>query len=113
MKLGIISTSTFIDLSLVYVIYNKVFNNLNVSTILGIESINSIAANTARKFEKDYIEIPIDTKSHGKNADQKRNVDFVLNSDMILAFHDGYSKGTQSILDLVRAHKKPVLIWYI
>jgi len=50
-----------------------------------------------------------DWNTHGKSAGYKRNVSIVKNSDAVIAFWDGKSKGTKHTIDLANKADKPVL----
>lgn len=52
---------------------------------------------------------PADWKRHGKSAGYVRNAEMVeLGADLVIAFWDGRSKGTQHTMDLARAAGIPV-----
>lgn len=70
----------------------------------------------AEKLAK-HFDIPIkifkpDWNRYGKSAGFRRNQLIVDASDMIVAFFDGLSRGTQHSLDLAKEQKKPTLIIY-
>lgn len=50
-------------------------------------------------------------EKYGKSAPLRRNVDIVDYADMVYAFWDGQSKGTQFVINLCRAKKKPLRIF--
>lgn len=47
---------------------------------------------------------------HGKCAGYLRNHDVVKNSDFIIAFWDGISKGTYNVVRLAKLNNKPIKI---
>ncbi len=59
-------------------------------------------------LEKGYKlkEFPPNWSEHGKSAGYQRNTVMASYSDLLIAFHDGESKGTQHMIDL--ANKKEI-----
>ena len=53
-------------------------------------------------------EFPPDWEKYGKSAGHRRNSEMASYSDLLIAFHDGESKGTQSMIDL--ANKKEISV---
>lgn len=51
-----------------------------------------------------------DWKKYGKKAGFLRNEDIIKNSDVVVAFWNGSSKGTKHSIDLAKKQKKPCLI---
>lgn len=58
--------------------------------------------------ERDYEikEFPANWDKYGKSAGYRRNADMANYADLLIAFHDGESKGTQHMIDL--ANKKGI-----
>lgn len=58
--------------------------------------------------EKGYKlkEFPANWEEYGKSAGYRRNSQMASYSDLLIAFHDGESKGTQNMIDL--ANKKNI-----
>ncbi len=50
---------------------------------------------------------------YGKSAGPIRNEIMILNCDSVIAFWDGKSKGTKSLISLAEKHNKPVDVVYI
>lgn len=48
--------------------------------------------------------------SMGKQAGILRNIDIVNNSDYVIAFWNGYSKGTKHSIDYAKSKSKPVIV---
>lgn len=62
--------------------------------------------------------IPIDVimpdyATHGKAATHIRNRQIVDKSDKVIAFWDGGSKGTKSVIEYARKMKKDVRVIYV
>ena len=84
----------------------------------GITLIVSGGARGADSFAEQWAkENNVPTKifypewdKHGKKAGYIRNVEIVQNSDALIAFWDGVSKGTEHSINLARAQAIPVSI---
>lgn len=50
---------------------------------------------------------------HGKSAGFKRNVHIIDDSDEVIAFWDGKSRGTRHSINLAKTAKKPVHVYWI
>lgn len=115
MKLAIIGSRSFND-------WNKfndgIAKNTSNSDLLGDITIISGGANgtdtMAEKFsEQTAIPIEIflpDYAVHGKGATHIRNRKIVDVSDRIIAFWDGVSKGTQSVIEYAKKKEKDLRI---
>lgn len=94
------------------------FNRENLFIFDEIISGGAIGADSlGAKFADDYgikktIFLP-DWEKHGKKAGFVRNRDIIENSDFVLAFWDGLSKGSANSLSIAKKLKKPTLIIYI
>lgn len=70
----------------------------------------------AKKFAENnglhYIEYPAAWEKYGKSAGFIRNGAMVDACDMVLAFWDGYSRGTADTIEKAKRAKKPTLIVY-
>jgi len=54
-------------------------------------------------FFVDYIEYKPDWEAHGKQAGFMRNVEIVKNSNMVIAFWNGKSKGTKHTMSVTQS----------
>ena len=114
MKLGIIGSRTFDN----YIVLEEfIKNTLQVDKIELIVSGDAQGADKMGAFfaERNNIKtliFPPDWDKHGKAAGFIRNKDIVNNSDIILAFWDGKSKGTRHSIGLAHKMKKTVIIYY-
>lgn len=76
----------------------------------GARGVDSIAAHWADMLGyKKVIYLP-DWDAHGKSAGYLRNVTIVDNSDLVIAFWDGTSKGTKHTIDIAMKKGIPVEI---
>ena len=51
-----------------------------------------------------------DWEKYGKFAGPKRNREMVLNADYVIAFWDGKSRGTKSLIEYAKQYKKPIRV---
>ena len=56
-------------------------------------------------------EFPANWEKYGKSAGYRRNDEMASYSDLLIAFHDGESKGTQSMIDLANKREISVAVY--
>ncbi|MBF1491440.1 MAG: DUF2493 domain-containing protein [Prevotella pallens] len=88
---------------------------LNVSkddTIIsgGAKGIDTLAANYAKENNLNLIEFLPDYKKNGRAATFIRNREIVDNSNVVVAFWNGNSKGTKYTLDYARKKEKRIIV---
>lgn len=88
---------------------------LNVSkddTIIsgGAKGIDTLAANYAKEKKISLIEFLPDYKKNGRAATFIRNREIVDNSNVVVAFWNGNSKGTKYTLDYARKKEKRIIV---
>lgn len=109
MKVGVIGTRFFEDYDLMCSTLDKINARFKISAIVsgGAKGADSLAEIWANSREiKTIIHKP--DWSIGKQAAAIRNIKIVDDSDMIIAFWDGGSKGTKMTMDMARNNKKPL-----
>lgn len=110
MNLGIVGSRTFSDYELMCKQLEKIKARLgiDIDTIIsgGAKGADSLGARYARDNDIGLIEHLPEWEKHGKGAAFIRNSLIVRDSDIIIAFWDGESRGTQHTLTL--ADKKHV-----
>lgn len=78
----------------------------------GAKGADFLAARWAKENHIKLTEYIPDWEKYGKRAGPIRNEDIVKNSDAVLAFWDGKSKGTGNSLSIAKRLKKPTIIIY-
>lgn len=78
----------------------------------GAKGADTLAERFAKEREYETLIFSADWKTHGKAAGFIRNKQIVVACDMVLAFWDGKSKGTQHTIVLAKAAKRPTFIIY-
>jgi len=110
MKIGVIGSRSFKDYSLLESTLNKVSDRLIISAIIsgGAKGADSLAESYANRNGIETIVFKPDW-SIGKSAAAIRNQKIVENSDIIIAFWDGISKGTKMTIDIATSKNVKVL----
>lgn len=112
MMIGVIGSRTFNDYKLLSKVLDlyKNFDYIIVSG--GANGADSLSEKYAKENNiKTNIYLP-DWKKYGKSAGFIRNNDIVNNSDIIIAFWDGKSKGTKHSISLAKKQNKNVSVYY-
>ena len=79
----------------------------------GAKGIDSSARDFAGKHNIKLTEFLPQYQKYGKAAPIVRNREIVTYSDMVIAFWDGKSRGTKSVIDLCKKQNKPINIHII
>jgi len=77
----------------------------------GARGVDSIAESIARILGLQTLIFLPDWEKHGKKAGFLRNIEIVKNSDRLVAFWDGESKGTLHSINLAKQSGIPVTIF--
>jgi len=123
MKLAVVGSRDFDDYELVARTIGTHFYYMINYIHSGIDNDNEIISGGARGADKVgkqyalncgliYIEFPAEWNKHGKSAGFIRNQQIVNACDVVLAFWDGKSKGTENTIALAKKAKKPTFIVY-
>lgn len=78
----------------------------------GASGADSLGKQYAFENNYSYVEYLPDWNKHGKSAGYIRNKLIINDSDFVIAFWDGVSKGTKHSIDLAKEKKLPTLIVY-
>lgn len=112
MKLAIIGSRNFNDYPLLCREVNKLSETHDITTIVsgGARGADLLGKRYAKECYLGYIEYPADWAKYGKSAGFRRNADIVNNSDIVIAFWDGQSRGTEHGISLATKSGKTVVI---
>lgn len=66
--------------------------------------------NVAKQFGLHCYEFPANWDKYGKSAGFRRNTDMAQFADVLIAFWDGESRGTQHMIETMQRLNKPVHI---
>ena len=75
--------------------------------------VDMMAERYAKENKFDLEIYPAEWDKYGKSAGPRRNREMVLKADFIIAFWDGKSRGTHSLIDYASNFKKPFKIYRI
>jgi hypothetical protein len=111
MKVAVIGSRTFNDYELVKETLTKLDITLLVSG--GAKGADSLGERYANENNITTLIFKPDWERHGRGAGMIRNTDIVKNSDIVVAFWDGSSKGTlDSIRKVEKLNKGLMIIKY-
>lgn len=110
MRIGIIGSRGFNNYILVKDVMSEYINNVDVIVSGGAKGADTFGEIWAKEHNKETLIFLPDWNKYGKRAGFIRNQDIVKNSDLIIAFWDGYSKGTKSSIDLCSKFNIPIKI---
>ena len=91
--------------------YSYIANNLRLVSG-GARGADTLAERFAKERDLGIIVYKPDWDKHGRIAGFIRNQQIVDTCDMVLAFWDGKSKGTQDTINKAKKAKKPTFIVY-
>lgn len=67
-----------------------------------------LCAGIARQYELDVVDMPAEWNKYGRSAGFRRNIEMLdLDPDLVLAFWDGESRGTQHTISEARKRYIP------
>ena len=73
----------------------------NIIILTGMaKGVDRIAYNFAKHWGIEVEEYPANWETHGKSAGYQRNLRMAYNANALLAFWDGYSKGTTHMINI-------------
>ena len=115
MRIAIVGSRNFNNYDL---LKSTLLNKFDVSSIVeiisgGAKGADTLGAKFAKEFSIPLTEFLPDWNLHGKSAGYIRNKDIVNNSDIVVAFWDGVSKGTKHSIDMaIKLNKRCEVIIY-
>lgn len=110
MKAAIIGSRTFDDYNLVCETLSEYENQITLMVSGGAKGADKLGEKWAKEKNKEVLIFHPDWDKYGKSAGFRRNKDIIENSDIVFAFWDGQSKGTQSSINLSKKLNKELKI---
>ena len=112
MNLAIIGTRDFNNYNLMK---NTILQNYNLNEIDyiisgGAQGADYLAEMLASEFNIKIKIFKPDWKTFGRAAGPLRNIDIIKNSDFVVAFWDGKSRGTKNSIDLSIKNNKNIMV---
>lgn len=108
-KVGVVGSRSFTD----YCLMESVLDNISsISKIIsgGAIGADKLAERYAKEHDISLVIFKLDWNTYGKSAGVIRNKTIVENSDAIVAFWDGESKGTQHTINIAKDSGKNINI---
>ena len=112
MRIGIIGSRGFNNYPLVKEVMNEYIHKVEIVVSGGAKGADTLGEMWATENGKMTLIYKPEWDKYGKRAGFIRNQDIVKNSDLVVAFWDGSSKGTKSSIDLCTKFGIPVKIIY-
>ena len=114
MKLAIVGSRTFNDYELFCKEIDKLQIFYQIDTIIsgGAIGADSLAKFYANEHNISLIEYRADWKKYGKSAGMIRNQTIINESDFVIAFWDGVSRGTKNSIRKAKKCEKLYKIVY-
>lgn len=109
MKVAIVGSRTFKNLDGI----RKFIELLDRGTIIisgGAVGVDRCAEKKAKELGMRTLIFPANWDRYGKRAGFLRNQEIVKNSDYVIAFWDGTSKGTQHSINLAKEMNKKLIV---
>lgn len=113
MKIAIIGSREFNDYHLLQNTLETHKDKIHIVVSGGARGADSLGERWAIENKKETLIFRPDWDKYGKRAGYIRNEDIIKNSDCVIAFWNGISKGTKHSIDLASKYKKPIKIVYI
>jgi predicted Rossmann fold nucleotide-binding protein DprA/Smf involved in DNA uptake len=111
MKVAIIGSRNYAKLHLV----QKMVEVLPPGCILisgGARGVDTIAEKAARSRGLTVQVFPAEWRKYGRGAGIRRNRDIIAHADVVLAFWNGISPGTEHSIQLAKSLGKPVQVFH-
>jgi predicted Rossmann fold nucleotide-binding protein DprA/Smf involved in DNA uptake len=113
-KVAVIGSRTFTDRNRLYEVLDKNKHKIRLIVSGGARGADTLATEWAQERAIPYLVFPAkwktDEGAHDKGAGFRRNRLIIQYSDVVIAFHDGESRGTQHSLDTAKSLNKPVVL---
>lgn len=110
MKVAIIGSREFLNYQLLKSVLDKHKNKITLVVSGGANGADKLGEKWAKENNIGTQIFKPDWKTYGKRAGFVRNEDIIKNSDLVFAFWDGQSKGTEHSIKLAKKYHKSVLI---
>lgn len=112
LKIGVVGSRGFNDYKLLKDTLDKYLNNVYLIVSGGAEGADSLGEKWANENNIKTLILKPDWKKHGKAAGFIRNTDIVDQSDMIIAFWDGLTRGTEDTIHKTQETDKKLEVIY-
>lgn len=100
MKVAVVGSRSFEDYALLKKTLDELYPNITLIVSGGARGADSLSEQYAKEEGIRTLIFKPDWEKHGRAAGFIRNRDIVENSDHVVAFWDGKSRGTKNSMDL-------------
>lgn len=109
-KLAVIGSRDFVNYELMKHILTPLVNKIELIISGGARGADKLAEQFASDNNIPLKIYKADWDTYGKSAGHRRNTDIINESDLVIAFWDGASKGTLDSITKARKSNKPMRI---
>ena len=110
MRIGVIGSRAFNDVELLNRELDKYLDKVSVIVSGGAKGADKLGEMWALQNNITTEIFDPEFKSFGRGAYRMRNIEIVRNSDLIIAFWDGKSKGTDQTVGIAKKAGVPVMV---
>ena len=112
MKLAVVGSRNFNDYNLLKSKLDQIHKRKPITLIVsgGAKGADSLSERWAKENSIETLIFIPDWNKYGKRAGFLRNEDIITNSDAVIAFWDGVSRGTESSINLAKKQGKSCLM---
>jgi predicted Rossmann fold nucleotide-binding protein DprA/Smf involved in DNA uptake len=115
-KIAVVGSRDFNDKERLFRILTKNLNTISLIISGGARGADTLAVEWAQTYGVPYLVFPAlwhkpDTGEYDRGAGMRRNRRIVEQADLIVAFHDGVSKGTLNTIETANSMQKTVRIF--
>jgi hypothetical protein len=114
MKIVIAGGRYFTDYKILCQFCDEILQNQNMIKILsgGARGADLLGENYAKERNYKLVRFPAAWNKYGKRAGVLRNAEMAKYADFLIAFWDGKSKGTLSMINLAEKQGLKVYVYY-
>ena len=114
-KVAVIGSRNFTDKTRLYEVLTKNRDRIKLIVSGGAQGADTFATMWATDYGVPYLVFPAlwrdpDTGEFNRGAGFKRNRKIIEQCDVVVAFHDGISKGTLNSLEIATQLGKPIKV---
>ena len=112
MKLAVVGSRDFNDYGLLKIKLDQIHKRKPITLIVsgGAKGADKLSERWASENNIETLIFIPDWNKFGKRAGFLRNDDIIKNSDAVIAFWDGVSRGTESSINLAKKYEKSCLV---
>lgn len=113
-RVAVIGSRTFDDYEQLQSALNSLHKEKPITHIVsgGAKGADSLGEKWSKENDIPFVIFIPDWKKYGRSAGIRRNKDIIDNSDIVVAFWDGESRGTKNSIDRAKKADKPCHIHY-